>query len=80
VYRVLTGMLKSAKNDKTRASQMQQDRGAHLIAGSGSATDSATPAMRLKMATAVGGRIILDVVKVVETRGLRRKERRCSGW
>ena len=45
---------------------MQQDREAYLIAGSGSATASATPAMRLKMATAVDARIISDVVKVLE--------------
>jgi hypothetical protein len=45
---------------------MQQDRRAYLIAGSGSATDSTTPAMRIKMATAVNARIILDVAKVVE--------------
>ena len=37
-----------------------------MIGGSGSATDSATPAMRLKMATAADARIISDVVKVVE--------------
>ena len=46
---------------------MQQDRGAYLIAGSGSATDSgATQANRLKMATTVDAIIISDVVKVVE--------------
>ena len=49
---------------------------AYLEAGSGSATDSATQAMRLKMVTAVKARIISDVVKVVEkwARGLRREE------
>jgi hypothetical protein len=45
---------------------MQQDRGAYLIAGSASVTDSATQPMRLKMATAVDARIISDIVKVVE--------------
>ena len=42
---------------------MQQDRGAYLIAGSGSATDSAAQAMRLKMITAVDARIISDARK-----------------
>jgi hypothetical protein len=52
---------------------MQQDREAYLKAGSGSATDSATPAARLKMATAVEARIFSSVAKVVEiwARGLR---------
>ena len=46
---------------------MQQDRETYLKAGSGSATDIATQAVRLKiMATAVEARIISDVVKVVE--------------
>ena len=45
---------------------MQQDRGAYLIAGSGSATDSATQLIRIKMEAAVDARIISDVVKVVE--------------
>jgi hypothetical protein len=45
---------------------MQQDNGAYLIAGSGSATDSATQPRRLKMATTVDVRIISDVVKLVE--------------
>ena len=45
---------------------MQQDRGAYLITGSGSATDSVTQAMRLKMATIVDVRIVSGVVKVVE--------------
>ena len=45
---------------------MQQDREVYLIAGSGDATDSATPAMRLSIATAVDARIISDVDKVVE--------------
>ena len=44
----------------------KQDRGAYWIAGNGSATDSATAAMRLKIATAIDGRIVSDVVKVVE--------------
>jgi hypothetical protein len=44
----------------------QQDREAYLKAGSGSATDSATQAVRLKIATAVEARIISSVVKVVE--------------
>ena len=57
---------------------MQQDRGAYLIAGSGSATDSVTQARTLKMATTVDARIVSGVVKVVEirARGLCRKERR----
>ena len=45
---------------------MQQDRGAYLIAGSGSATDSAAQARRLKMVTIVDARMTSDVVKVVE--------------
>ena len=45
---------------------MQRNREAYLIAGNGSATDSATPAIRLKMATAVDARIISDVVKALE--------------
>jgi hypothetical protein len=65
-YQALIGTLKSAKKDRTSASQMQQDKGAYLIAGSGSATDSATQPRRLKMATTVDVRIISDVVKVVE--------------
>ena len=46
-----------------------------MKAGSGSATDGATPAARLKMATAEEARIISNLVKVVEirARGLRRK-------
>jgi len=44
---------------------MKQDREAYLKAGRGSATDSATPAARLKTATAEA-RIISSVVKVVE--------------
>ena len=57
---------------------MQQDREAYFIAGSGSATDSATSAARHKMVKTAEARIISDVVKVVEkwARGLRRKERR----
>jgi hypothetical protein len=42
-----------------------KNREAYFIAGSGSATDGAKPAARLKMATAVDARIISDVVKVV---------------
>ena len=72
-------MHKSAKKDKTRASQIQQDREAYskLSAGSGSATDSATSAARNKMATAVEARIISNLVKFVEiwSRGLCRNER-----
>jgi hypothetical protein len=45
---------------------MQQDRGVYLIAGSGSATDIATQAMRLKTTATVDARIISDVIKVVE--------------
>ena len=37
-----------------------------MEAGSGSATDDATPAARHKMATTVEARIISNVVKVVE--------------
>ena len=44
---------------------MQQDRDAYLKAGSGSATDSATQVVRLKMATTAEARMISDVVKVV---------------
>ena len=65
-YLALTGLLKSAKKDKTRASQTQQDRVAYWIAESGSATDSVTQAMTLKMATTVDARIISDLVKRVE--------------
>ena len=44
---------------------MQQDREAYLKAGSGSATDSATQAVRLEMATTVEARMVSDVVEVV---------------
>jgi hypothetical protein len=40
------------------------NREAYFIAGSGSATDSATSAVRLKMATTVEARIISDVVEI----------------
>ena len=46
---------------------MQQDAGAYLIGGGGSATENATQAMRLKMATTVDARMVSDaVIKVVE--------------
>jgi hypothetical protein len=49
---------------------MQQKREAHLkrggAIGTGSATDGAMPAARLKMATAVEARIVSNIVKVVD--------------
>jgi hypothetical protein len=47
----------------------------------GSATDGAMPAARLKMATAIEARIVSNIIKVVEIwlRGLGRKKRTTMG-
>ena len=62
--RPLGGTSKSAKGGKTLVSQIHQNREAYFIAGSGSATDDAKPAARLKMATKVEARITSNVGKV----------------
>ena len=67
LVKIHTGAPRSAMQRRIKLDHCRcKNREAYFIAGNGSATDGATPAARLKMATAVEARIISNVVKVIE--------------
>ena len=64
-----TGTLRSAMQRRIKLEHRRcYNRGAYFIAGSASATDGATPAVRLIMGTAVQTRIISNLGNFVKMR------------